>query len=251
MAHVHRFYIAPEVPTAAELALSREETHHALHVVRVRSGEPVELFDGQGRTLRGTVRTEGRRRAFVQVDDETRTPAPAAALTLVQAWLNHDKAVDAIIRDCTALGVTDFCFFRARHSERAPRRPERWRQIAIESCKQCGRAWLPSFTEAVDLDAALADPAGTLLVATNDLPPSPLRQSLKEGRVALLVGPEGDFTEEELATAARHGAKALSLGSATFRSEVAATVASALVLYEFDALGPRSAAASSSVSSRK
>jgi 16S rRNA (uracil1498-N3)-methyltransferase len=196
----------------------------------------VELFDGRGRTLGGTVRVEGKRTVLVQVDREEQTPRPATTLTLLQAWLNHDKAVDRIIRDCTALGVTEFRFFRARHSERAPRRPERWEQIAIESCKQCGRAWLPTCHAAAGLEEALSGLAGTILVATKDLPPKPLRQTIRGRNAALLVGPEGDFTEEELALARQHGAEALSLGAATFRSEVAATVAAALILYELDAL---------------
>jgi 16S rRNA (uracil1498-N3)-methyltransferase len=239
MAHVFRFYIAPETAPAAEIALSEEEAHHALHVVRVHAGDAVALFDGQGREIDGVVSRIAGRKVVVACNRERRVGAPAARVTLVQAGLLRERSVEFLIQHGTELGLAHFCFFRARHSGKAPRLNPKWQRFAIETCKQCGRAWLPTFEVAPTLEAALASRPDRFLLATNALPPVPVSTAAGRGPVTLIVGPEGDLTREELDLALAHGAAPISLGPATYRSEVAATVAAALVLYELGMLGPK------------
>jgi 16S rRNA (uracil1498-N3)-methyltransferase len=129
-------------------------------------------------------------------------------------------------------------FFPAERSEHPPRISEKWRRWAIESCKQCGRLWLPEFSLAPGLEAALAGTWSALLIATADEAPVPLRSAVQGDCVALIVGPEGDFTPAERSLALACQAHPISLGAATFRAEVAATLAAALIRYEFGALGP-------------
>lgn len=238
MAHVHRFYVAPEDAGADEIALSVEEAHHALRVVRVQAGDPVVLFDGQGLEIDGTVRHVAHRDVVVAARERRYATKPRIRLTLVQAWLHRDKSVESLVQRGSELGVVHFRFFRADRSEHAPRLNPKWRRVAIEACKQSGRAWLPSFEAVSNLAASLEDLEGTLLVATKHLPPVPLREAAKGNDIALVVGPEGDFTPEELDIAERHGATPISLGSATYRSEVAAVAACTLIFYELGGLGP-------------
>lgn len=238
MSHLHRFHIAPETPTAPTIALPREEAHHALRVARVRHGAEVELFDGRGRVLRGSLRPEGRREAFVEVTAESQTPRPTPQLTVAVAWLHRDKAVETIIRRATELGVGRVVFFGAEHSERKPKDSDKLQRVAVEAGKQCGCAWIPDLELAAELGEVLPGSAGDLLLADMHGEPAPLRTSLTGGDAMVLIGPEGDFTEEERAMALKAGARSLSLGGNTFRTEVAAGVAAALVLYEWGRLGP-------------
>lgn len=240
MPHVYRFHIPPDSDAGSEIALSAEEAHHALHVVRARPGEQVVLFDGRGREICGTIARTTHRDVFVTPEEECRIPAPAVRVTLLQAWLLREKSIEYIIQHGTEAGVTHFRFFRARHSEKSPRVNPKWERHAIEACKQCGRAWLPTFDAATDLQGALTDIAGPVLIATQHVPPLPLRTALRGSprEVALLVGPEGDFASEEVDLAMARGAIPVSLGSATYRSEVAAVLTVALVQYEVGALGP-------------
>jgi len=239
MAHLFRFYVPPETPFTDELALPPEEAHHALHVVRVASGDRVVLFDGQGREIEGTVSRAAHREVCVVCNAERHVPRPEVRVAIVQAWLLREKSIESVIQRGTELGVAHFCFFRARHSEKPPRMNPKWQRLAIETCKQCGRAWLPAFEVASDLNGALATAQGTLLLAASSLPPTPLRQALKGKTASILIGPEGDWSPEELRDAQDRGAVPMTLGAAVYRSEVAATVAAALVLYELGQLGPR------------
>jgi 16S rRNA (uracil1498-N3)-methyltransferase len=241
MSHLHRFYISPETEDGAqEVMLPEEEAHHAARVVRVRVGERVAVMDGKGREWLGRVAQVDRRDVAVEVESLRREEAPRPRLTLLQSWLKRDKHIEEIVWRGTELGVWDFVFFRAAHSEKAVSYDPKWERIALEACKQCGRLWLPAFSVAPNLEEALAqnDPL-CLLLASADTVPRPLRKAIEGERVGLIVGPEGDFTAEELALAQERGARPISLGDATFRAEVAAFVGATLVLYELGALGPR------------
>ena len=119
-----------------------------------------------------------------------------------------------------------------------PKTGPKWERHAIETCKQCGRLWLPKFDILPDLDALLADTAGDTLIATATCDPIPLAEALTGGPITVLVGPEGDFTNDEVAQAMEKGAHPISLGATTFRSEEAATLAAALIRYELGGLGP-------------
>lgn len=241
MPHLHRFFLDPPPMAAArEAVLTDYEAHHALHVVRLRQGDAIEVFDGAGRAWDATVSATTRHDVRLALSDMREVAAPRVRVTIFQAWLHRDKAVEELIRHGTEIGFARFVFFPSRHSERAPRANDKWRRTAIEACKQCRRAWLPDFETADSLDAAFETSNGTIFVATQDIPPTPLSSALESvDEVSLFVGPEGDFSDEEIAVFRQHGARAISLGEATYRSEVAAVLAGTLIQYELGRLGPR------------
>ena len=233
MPHLHRFHIDAKLPDDASIAtLTEQEAHHALHVVRVKPGDEVAVFDGKGRTWQGTVEATTRHEVTIALGEYRQSPLPAARVALFQAWLHREKAIEELIRHGTEIGISRFVFFPAHHSERKPRFSDKWRRTAIEACKQCGRVWLPSFEVADSLESALSIVQGTLLLATRDVEPVPIHAVLSQQEVSLMIGPEGDFTERELGEVIARGGKPISLGDVTYRAEVAAIVASTVVLYE-------------------
>lgn len=238
MPHLHRFY-HPDAPSLTRMVdLSTEEAHHALRVLRVRPGDPVELFDGQGHTWTGAIAALSRSEVSVEISGETFTPRDQPGLALAQAWLHRDKVIDDIIRDATVLGVSRICFFRAAHSEKAPKLSPKWTRLMVESCKQCGRPRLPELTLATSLADALSHCEGaTLAVAAMEGPHVPFSSIERERPVAYFVGPEGDFSGEEMSTLQRAGALPLSLGRYTLRSEAAASVGITLIQHHLGTLG--------------
>ncbi len=240
MSHPHRFYVPDLAEGPARVRLTPEETHHALHVLRVREGDAATLFDGAGRYAKGMVCATAKRDVDVEVGAVEEEEAAPARLTLAQAWLNHERQLESIVRRGTELGVEAFVFFRGAHSERAPKRRDKWTRYAVESCKQCGRNRLPQFRVVPSLDTALEGEYSGILVATQACEPRPLSVGAHgDPSVLLVIGPEGDLSPDEVQRAVAAGAAPLSLGRYTLRSEVAATVAVALVQYHLGALGPR------------
>lgn len=239
MPHIHRFFIGPGERAAGDrVTLRDDEAHHALRVVRVRTGDTVTLFDGCGQEWGATVESLRRGEVDLRITAHRRVERPDTRLSLYQAWLHRDKPIEEIIRRGTEIGIQRFVFFWGRHSERKPLQSEKWQRLAVEACKQCGRPWLPEFAVEETLESALATARGELLAAARGRPAVPLRGLVSNGDVSLFVGPEGDFTGEELELLLAKGAHVISLGDATYRSEVAAILASSIVLYECGRLGP-------------
>ncbi len=240
MPHLHRFHVSPDELRDDRISLPEDEAHHALRVARVRVGEKVGLFDGAGREAIGEVVEAGPGGVTVSVETRREKPRPLRQLTLAQAWLNREKSIEPIVSRGTELGVARIVFFRGERSERAPRLNDKWERLAVESCKQSGRLWLPKFELADDLGSVLAATGSRVLIATNDRQAASLKEAIgEEGEVLVVVGPEGDFSEVEVQAALEAGAAPISLGDYTLRSEVAATLAISLIQYELGELRPQ------------
>ncbi len=238
MSHLHRFYHPQGVSGSGSALLSPEETHHALRVLRVRTGDTVELFDGQGQAWTASVGALSRAEVAVEVTGENFTPREQPGLTLAQAWLHRDKVLDELVRDATVLGVARICFYRATHSEKAPRYSPKWARLAIEACKQCGRRWLPEITVTATLSEVLEEnEEACLTVAAMEGPHVPVSSIGTTRPVVYIVGPEGDFSTDEMGALRERGALPLSLGHYTLRSEAAALVGVTLIQHQLGALG--------------
>jgi len=219
MAHLHRFLVPADTPRMGQITLPPDEAHHAARVVRVRAGDAVALFDGQGGEWAGCIASVDKRHVAVEVTGFAQTAPAPFRVSLVVGMAHRPAAIEQIIVQGTALGVHAFTFFTAERSGKPARQSEKWARWAVESCKQCGRTWVPARQEA---------------------PHMPLRAALCPAEaVAILVGPEGDFTPAEQAFAQERGAVGISLGARTLRTELAALTAATLALYEGGALGPR------------
>lgn len=205
--------------------LPPDEAHHGLRVLRLQKGELVTLFNGKGTEWRGHVEHCGKRELIVHVEEERHVARPSPRLTLAMGWLMKDKAIEFIVQHGTEAGVDRFCFFHADRSGRAPRMNEKWNRVAIEACKQCGRLWMPEFIVKGDLADTIAGWRGKLLLAVQSAKAVPIAQAVAEEDILILVGPEGDFSEEEFRWALQVGAVPVSLGNTTFRSEMAALAA--------------------------
>ena len=189
------------------IALPDDAARH-LKVVRPRTGEEVELFDGHGRTRRCT--WDGRR--LVANGSATAFPAPRTELVLF-ACVTKGSRWDWTIEKAVELGATrivpvisDRCIVRLPPAER-PAKAERWRRIAADAARQSDAVWLPEVLAAVDFPDALALVKSCGRVFAGALcqpPPPPIWNEVAAvaGKavtsLGIFVGPEGDFTPDEL-----------------------------------------------------
>lgn len=240
---VHRFYV-PDLPhEGALVSLSEEEARHLTQVLRLELGDDVRVFDGRGREHLARVEVAARQRAEVRVGAVARAaPEVGVRLTLAAALLKGDK-FDDVVRDATMLGVHVVCPLVTSRTEvpaaRAGKvsRVERWRRVALNSAKQCGRAVVPDIGEAESLATALvhlprplialAEPS--LTAGIGDLPPRP-------AAATVLVGPEGGWAVPEVQALRGAGAILFSLGGRTLRADAAPLVAVTALLWEWEAL---------------
>jgi len=243
-----RFFVAAALAVGERVLLAPAVAHHALRVLRLRAGERITLFNGGGGEFGGQLRLEGQA-AAAQIDafDPVERESPLA-LTLVQSWVGSDK-VDWIVAKAVELGAAAIVLAPAERSvvrlagERLRRRLAHLSQLAIAACEQCGRNRLPAVQAADSLAGALATATDLRLIL---LPGAPalVAQSAADApaarSIAVAVGPEGGFTDHEVALAQRSGWTPAALGPRVLRTETAGVVAlAALQALAGDLSAPR------------
>lgn len=238
---IHRFFTPDAGRSGQTVDLPRGEAHQLAHVLRLRRGAPVRVFDGRGREFSARVETVGRSAVTVHTL-EPHAPArePAVRMRLALAILKG-RATDTVVRDATMLGVTAIQPLQTARSrpapEGAPAAVERWRAIAVSSAKQCGRAVVPEIAPAASFTRFAAAPdAGELrILLVEPVLPAP-HESIRvlAGRAApaaatIVVGPEGGWTDGEVDAAAAAGFMPLTLGARTLRADAAPAAAIAVL----------------------
>ena len=206
--------------------LSEEDSAHAVRVLRHVEGDEITVVDGQGNFYRCAITAAHPKHCALQILDvraEEHWPysvelaiAPTKNLDRMEWWL--EKA--------TEMGLDRFTPLRCRCSERKELKTERMRKIAISAMKQSLKATLPRIDEMTDIKAFLAEPfEGQKFIAhcMDDQPRKLLSHEVKAGMaVRVLIGPEGDFTADEVALAIKNGYVPVSLGNQRLRTETAA-----------------------------
>ena len=218
-------------------ALTDEARHYLRDVLRLGPGAALEVFDGRGDAWEATVLA-----GFQEVALGAPRPATAAAAAVwLLVALAKGEKLELVVQKATELGVGRVVPFAAERSvvrlerEKGEDRARRWRRIAEEAARQCGRADVPEIDAPAPLEEALAAvPPGfaTFLFHPGGAPLSAAAPS-PAGGYAAVVGPEGGLTADERATCARAGAREASLGPRVLRAETAAIVAMALLQARF------------------
>ncbi len=227
--------------------LSPEETHHLVDVLRVRPGEQVELFDGQGREAVAAYQGCEAGGAVLKVlSAVNRSALPKVTISLFQA-LAKGKRMDWIIEKAVELGAArivpvaaERCVVRLNRTQ-AEARVGRWRKIAASAARQCHVAHIPEVSLLASMDAAIAAASASDLFLVGALTRDAVNlmdvlADVRRGCIAslaLLIGPEGDFTEAEVSRAVAAGARPVSFGSRVLRVETAAVYGLSVAAYEF------------------
>jgi len=235
---MHRHYIETSRLQSPSLTLAREEARHLQTVLRVRDDETVELFDGRGLTATARVAATGRHALRLELlAPPTRHPPPACQLVLF-ACISKGKRMDWTIEKGVELGVSrivpvisDRTIVRL-DEEDAEGKTGRWMRVAIEAARQSGTAWLPAIDAPMPLAeiGPLVRACAPVFVAALVPEAQPVRQVLaglrangaQPATAGWFVGPEGDFTPEELQLLVAHGTMPVSLGKQVLRAETAA-----------------------------
>ena len=247
-----RFYTPDLQPNATEIALSSEESHHLMRVLRLAVGADVVVFDGRGRAFHSRVARIAAKIVTVSIGAPI-PPLPSSSIpiVLVQAVVKGNS-MDDVVRDATMVGaaaiapvVTERSLVSLAALARA-RAVERWQRIAVASAKQCGQAALPIIEAPRPLEAWLKTPfVGRRVIfvephadGADDRSVRSLHDVLagpKPPAITCIVGPEGGRTVKERDMAVEAGCDAATLGSMTLRADAAGLVAVSLVTFALEA----------------
>lgn len=229
---VHRFY-CPQLVESGSVSLTEAEAHHLAHVLRHEAGDHVELFDGQGMVASCCVNTIRKRDVELEVQSARHDPLPDISLTLATAVPKGER-FEWLVEKATELNVSRLIPITTSRSVVDPRdsKLDKLRQAVVTACKQSGRNHLMAISPVVNWEHLIRNeiPQHQTLIA------HPTGGSigdvfLSSGKPLLIViGPEGGFSDEEVAAALATNAIAVQLGKNILRIETAAMALAAKIL---------------------
>jgi len=230
----HRFFA--ESVAGERVALPASEAHHALHVMRLSTGDVVEVFDGSGQIVTGALQSDGRKAASVCVTGRRSAEPPSGPAVTLAFAVPKGKRLDWLLEKATELGAAALAPVVFERSVVRPqltaRTRQRWRAATISAAKQCGAGWLPEIRDPQPLAEHLASSAVDVGLL-GDAGATPLAGHAADvaaaESVAILVGPEGGLTDAERSAATEAGFIPVRVGAQTLRVETAATALLAAV----------------------
>jgi len=232
-----RRWIAEEF-SANQAAITGAHADHLVRVLRARVGQEFDISAG-GVVRRGRIATVQESRVEFELGEQVQA-APMANLTLVLAIFKFDR-MEWAIEKCTELGVSRIVPVICRRTDShlalaATKRADRWRKLALQAAEQSRRAVPPEIAAPVELqDALKATTVASRIVLAESEEQVELRDVLAshpEGEVALAIGPEGGWVEDELQLFQKAGWISASLGNTILRAETAAIAAVAIAFSE-------------------
>ena len=216
--------------------LTEDEALHVVRVLRMKEGDAVRLMDGTGGVAFGELVGVGKRQASVRVEKVSRSAQRPLGLSLIVSPTKHTDRFEWLVEKATELGVKEMVPVWTRRSERRTDKHGRWSKVVVAATKQCHRAWMPLLHEACPLDEVferhphLNEVQGAVAHCDGALSSVPVRMGWPEWQMNhanawLAIGPEGDFSDEEIEWLHSCGATPVHLGTLRLRTETAGIAA--------------------------
>lgn len=221
-----RLFVEQLLSERSEVHVGGGAAHYLSGVMRLKAGAPVKLFDDQSGEYLATVTTVGKRNLMLTVETKLREREPVPDLWLCQALVKKDR-LDWIAEKACELGVSRLVPILASRCIVDKVKDDRLRTQMIEAAEQCERTALPEIAPLVRLDSLLRDwPKDRRLYFCDERGGEKFGDVINAGPAAVLIGPEGGFTDEEnVAIRAHPDSVAVSLGPRIFRADTAAVAA--------------------------
>ncbi len=235
---MRRFFAPSTSFSDGRITLDAGETHHLRDVLRLSVGAEVSVFDGEGSEFHCAVTEIGKRSADLKIIETIKPISPESSLdlTLAAAILKHDR-FDLVIQKAVELGVTtliplDVIRFDVRAKD-AVKRLDRWRRIALEATKQCGRAKLMSIEDPATFTDVIARASPTNTVMFSEREGGSLPENMAAEALTAVIGPVGGWDDGELRAANDRKISIVTLGGRILRAETAAISIAAILQHRF------------------
>jgi 16S rRNA (uracil1498-N3)-methyltransferase len=243
---MHRFHLPAENWESS--TLPPDESHHCVNVLRLEADERVTVFDGSGREAAAVILEANPKAVVLKVSAAAKSPRPPCSITLAQA-VPKGKNMDLIVQKAVELGassiapiLSDRTVVQLDAAELEKKRGK-WREVALEACKQCGQNYLPEIAKPSSPKAFFerGERGELMLIASLQPDARPLKSILADfvsnhsrlpRSATVLVGPEGDFTPAELSLAKSNGCIPVTLGPIILRTETAAIYCLSVLAHE-------------------
>ena len=236
---MHTFFVPPHLISDSLVNLPKDESHHAVHVLRLTKGDEVFLVDGVGNRYTSSIVTSGKKEVTVQIISKENFSRPKPHLTIALGLIKNRQRLEWAIEKMTELGVSRIVLFHSERSERSHVRLDRLESVAVSAMKQSLGIWLPEIETASSIREICNNNHDELQVITHEkngdlsLSFPQLSQKITHNppsKITCLVGPEGGFSEDEVDLAIKtFKCVPVHLGDLRLRAETAAVIMTGLL----------------------
>jgi 16S rRNA (uracil1498-N3)-methyltransferase len=212
-----------------DLTLSKEESHHCIKVLRHQKGDEIRIYDGEGGIYQAVITSDHPSHCTFSISDKQQAPPDLYYFHLAIAPTKNTDRMEWMLEKCVEIGLHEITFIQCNHSERTRIRIDRLEKKMVSAMKQAGRTYATKINEVVDfgefISSSLQEDSKYIAWVPVASHGAHLKEAVSGKRYVVLVGPEGDFSENEVQEAQANGFLPVSLGSNTLRSETAGLVA--------------------------
>jgi 16S rRNA (uracil1498-N3)-methyltransferase len=219
------------------LQLEEEEFRH-LKVLRKNEGDELVVTNGQGALYKAVITDLAKHYCTLQIIEAQQFEASKHPLHVAVAPTKNTDRIEWLVEKLVEIGVDEISFIQCKHSERKVQKTDRLKKIALSAMKQSLKYYLPKINELVGFDVFMAQTPATqnLFIGYCETPATVFlpAQPFTHAGTVVLIGPEGDFSADEVSKAQKAGYVPISLGSSRLRTETAAMVAATLINAKFE-----------------
>jgi 16S rRNA (uracil1498-N3)-methyltransferase len=230
------FYIADFAPGQAEIVLDEDNSRHIIQVLRMQPGEPLQLTDGKGALLTALVLDAHKKKCCVRIQSTTLVPPRERKIAIAISPVKNASRFEWFLEKSTEIGVSEIIPLLCERTERQHLRHDRLHNILVSALLQSQQAWLPVLHPPAPFAQLITEPSHDHRLIAHLLEAPRPTESLADWRnrqpaqtTLILVGPEGDFSAEEVTTALKNGFVPVTLGENRLRTETAGVVAATLL----------------------
>jgi 16S rRNA (uracil1498-N3)-methyltransferase len=218
---MHLFY-DPTISADEQLhILSEEESKHACRVLRLKEGDEIALLNGKGSEFVTRIIDANPKKCRVEILQIREEEVPAYSIHIAIAPTKNNDRIEWFLEKATEIGVTEITLLLCSNNERKHTKEERFEKILISAMKQSKRLFLPKLNKLTSLKDFVTSHPNGLIAHCYEEEKNTIFTSFKSDECPILIGPEGDFTLQELELALKNGYKTLTLGENRLRTETA------------------------------
>jgi 16S rRNA (uracil1498-N3)-methyltransferase len=226
------FYIADYTDSQKTIILDEDTSRHVVQVLRMKTGEQLNLTDGKGNLLTCAITDDHKKHCVVAVKEVSHKPQGERKVSIAISLLKNTNRFEWFLEKATELGVTEIIPLICERTEKEKFRHDRLQGICISAMLQSQQVWLPVLHEPVsftDLQFSQYSNYQKFIAHCEESNKTPLTDQPVNRLTIILVGPEGDFTPAEIGLAVNNGFIPVALGNTRLRTETAGMVAAALL----------------------
>lgn len=232
-----RLYLPPQEIKRFIALEKRGSLHKLKNVLRLKKNQKIYIFDGNGKEWECKIEEITQKKITInRIKKYQEVPATNQKLSLGFPLI-QEKKIDFILQKATELGITEFIpYHSSRTKSRVtlqgdPTRIKRWEKIIIEACRQSEHLWIPNINHPTDLKHLFKQDFDLKLIALPNKNDKIITLKNKPKKILCVVGPEGGFSNEELAGFKKHNFSPINLSENILRTETAAIFVSGLIKY--------------------